>query len=370
MRVRGPFYPTDPALQITDKLVLLDGEGIGHTANSASSISTRVTQRFDTADMILLVDNAQQPMQAAPLALLRTVGSSGFSKKLAVAFTHFDQVKGPNLITFDQKKEHVSASIRNAIASLRDSIGLGVSGALDRQIERQSIFLGGLDRDTEKLPTGFKKEIAKLVTFMSEAAKPIDLAECVPIYEFKGLEIAMRDAIDSFRSPWRARLGLSYHENITKEHWTRIKALSRRFANNWSDEYSNLMPVADLRTSLQEEASKWLERPADWDNLPTSDEEREAALDPIRQVVFSRLQHLVSRRLKDDQRANWRKAFDESGGGSASRRAGLINAINQDAAPHMSASMTQDARDFLDKLYIILKEAIEESGGKVRIVST
>ena len=53
--------------------------------------------------MILLVDNAQQPMQAAPLALLRTVGSSGFSKKIAIAFTHFGQVKGANLSSFDQK---------------------------------------------------------------------------------------------------------------------------------------------------------------------------------------------------------------------------------------------------------------------------
>jgi GTPase Era involved in 16S rRNA processing len=369
MRVRGPFYPSESiSSESPEKLVLIDGEGIGHTANGASSISTRVTQRFESADMILLVDNAQQPMQAAPLALLRTVGSSGFSKKLAVAFTHFDQVKGPNLISFDQKKEHVSASIRNAIASLRDQIGIGVSGALDRQIERQSIFLGGLDRDSEKIPVGFRKEISKLISLMSEAGKSALTADCVPIYEFKGLEIAMRDAIDAFRAPWRARLGIDLHDRIAKEHWTRIKALSRRLANNWDDEYGNLMPIADLRSSLQEEASKWLDRPADWVKAPLDDEEREAALDPIRRVVSSRLQDLVSRRLRYDQLPNWRKAFDESGGGSAARRAGLINAINQDAAPHMSASMTQDAREFLDRLYIILKDAIEESGGKIRLV--
>ncbi|MBL4558357.1 MAG: hypothetical protein JKP98_18705 [Rhodobacteraceae bacterium] len=56
----------------------------------------------------MLVDNAQQPMQAAPLALLRAVGSSGFADKLAIAFTHFDQVKGANLGSFDQKRDHVS----------------------------------------------------------------------------------------------------------------------------------------------------------------------------------------------------------------------------------------------------------------------
>jgi hypothetical protein len=318
--------------------------------------------------MILLVDNAQQPMQAAPLALLRTVGSSGFSKKFGIAFTHFDQVKGANLISFDQKREHVSASIRNALASLRDYIGTGIAGALDRQIERQSVFLGGLDRDSQKMPQGYKRELAKLIGLLQDSTAPIEPAQCVPVYEFKGLEIAMRDAIDAFRTPWRARLGLGYHESIAKEHWTRIKALSRRLANNWDDEYGNLKPIADLLSSLQEEASKWLDRPAVWDSVPTTDDEREAALDPIRRAVFTKLQELVSRRLKDDQLANWRIAFDFSGKGSASRRADVINDINHEAAPHMSANMTQDARDFLDKLYSILRDAIEISGGKIKAV--
>jgi hypothetical protein len=96
--------------------------------------------------------------------------------------------------------------------------------------------------------------------------------------------------------------------------------------------------------------------------------DREAALDPIRRAVFTKLQALVSRRLKDDQLTNWRIAFDFSGKGSASRRADVINDINHDAAPHMSANMTQDARDFLDRLYAILRDAIETSGGKIRAV--
>ncbi len=130
IRVQGPFISPDLQEDGELKLVLLDGEGLGHSATTASSISTRVTQRFEAVDMILLVDNAQQPMQAAPLALLRSVGSAGFANKLAVVFTHFDQVKGANLGSFEQKRAHVAASIRNAVASLRDSIGAGVSGRL------------------------------------------------------------------------------------------------------------------------------------------------------------------------------------------------------------------------------------------------
>jgi hypothetical protein len=46
--------------------------------------------------MILLVDSAPQPMQAAPLALLRAAGSAGHAVKIALAFSHFDQ-KPPEL---------------------------------------------------------------------------------------------------------------------------------------------------------------------------------------------------------------------------------------------------------------------------------
>jgi hypothetical protein len=241
---------------------------------------------------------------------------------------------------------------------------------LDRQIERQSVFLGGLERATNKLPTGIRRELMKLIDLMQRACEPKEIGECAPIYEFKGLEIAMHDAISGFVDPWRARLGLGYHDGIAKEHWTRIKALSRRFANGWADEYDTLTPVADLLARLQEEASKWLERPADWEGDAADEKQREIALDRIRQSVFQRLHDLTERRLKDDQIAGWRTAYDYSGGGSTKRRADLISGIHDSAAPHMSAAMGEDARAFLSSLYSVLRDAIDEAGGKHRTLSS
>jgi len=365
IRVQGPLYPEFGEVDFQPKLVLLDGQGFGHTASSASSVSTRVTNKFAKVDMILLVDNAQQPMQAAPLALLRAVGSTGFADKLAIAFTHFDQVKGANLGSFEQKREHVLGSASNAVASLRDVVGAGVAGAIERQIDDHSVFLGGIDKPTAKLPSGIKRELTKLVDLMRQSIISEDESDCAPIYDLKGLEIAMHDAVDAFRNPWRARLGISYHDGISQEHWTRIKALSRRLASRWSDEYLNLTPVADLLARLQEEASKWLDRPSGWERTPENEDERELALDRIRRAVFGRLSDLTKRRLTDDQVANWRVAFDESGQGSAARRARTIEAIHENAAPRISAAMSSEARQFLNSLHEILHSAIQEAGGRI-----
>ncbi len=142
VRVRGPFHPIPDGLRVAPKLVLLDGEGIGHSAKAASSISTRVTRRFSDADLILIVDNAEQPMQSAPLELLRSIGSSGHADKLAVAFTHFDLVKGPNLNSQTLKRDHVLSAARDAIGtsspsprcSRRFTVGssIGESGVFPR----------------------------------------------------------------------------------------------------------------------------------------------------------------------------------------------------------------------------------------------
>ena len=68
-QVSGPFKPTWQA--DVPKLVLLDGEGLGHTPRSMSTISTTLSRRIDLVDAVVLVDNATQPMQAAPVAAMK-----------------------------------------------------------------------------------------------------------------------------------------------------------------------------------------------------------------------------------------------------------------------------------------------------------
>jgi hypothetical protein len=363
MRVRGPFRPSVDELHVAPKLVLIDGEGIGHSAKSASSISTRVTRRFSEVDMILVVDNAEQPMQTAPLELLRSIGSSGHADKLAVAFTHFDLVKGKNFGGFQQKREHVMNSVRDAVGTLRQSIGAPTAAMLENQIEGHAFFLGGLDREMNKVPRGFRDQIRDLLNVMQAAAVSPEPIEAAPIYSVEGLEIALRDAVEGFQEPWKARLGLRYHDGIAKEHWTRVKALTRRFANAWSNEYDTLRPVADLVARLQENISRWLDSPASWTRPPENDEERNAALAAIRKAVFTALHDLAEARLLDRHRPDWRNAFDFSGSGSSYRRAEEIEHIYEEAAPPISSAMSEPARQFLHSLHQLVRSAVEGAGG-------
>lgn len=61
------------------------------------------------------------------------------------------------------------------------------------------------------------------------------------------LSLAVTEAAKNFHTTWRGLLGLDFNPTAPKEHWTRVKALSRRLAEGWADEYDNLKPVADLR---------------------------------------------------------------------------------------------------------------------------
>lgn len=364
MRVRGPFKPLIEDLRVAPQLVLIDGEGIGHSAKSASSISTRVTRRFSEVDMILIVDNAEQPMQSAPLELLRSIGSSGHADKLAVAFTHFDLVRGRNFGSFQQKRDHVMQSVRDAIGTLKQSIGSPVAAMLEQQIEDHAFFLGGLDREIDRIPPGFQDQMRALLTDMQAAAEPTTPVEAAPIYSVEGLEIALRDAVEGFQEPWKGLLGLRYHDSIAKEHWTRIKALSRRFANAWANEYDTLRPVADLVARLQENISRWLDSPAQWTRVPEDDEERNAALSGIRKAVFAALHDLAESRLADTHRADWRGAFEYGGRGSSYRRAEEIERIYEEAAPMISSAMSEPARTFLYSLHHLVQKAVEDAGGQ------
>jgi hypothetical protein len=373
IRVRGPLFPE--FLEGPSQLVLIDGQGLGHTPDSSSSVTTHVTRRFGQVDVILLVDNAQQPMQAAPLSVLRAVASSGHHRKLALAFTHFDQIKGQNFQRFADKRAHVMASVLNALSSLRDVLGVAVVNAIERGVDARCFMLGGVDRQFDKLPPRtanyMRAQLLEMVGFFGRAILPPPPAEARPVYDPTGIGFAVQDAVTKFQGPWLARLGIGTYEGFRKEHWTRVKALNRRIAGELDDEYDTLRPIADLATQLRESISRSLNNPISWTREPADEEEAQLTIDRIRQVIEVALRDLVVRRLVQEHLTDWRAAYDgpgARGAGSTFRRANAIHGIYDAAAPVPDAVMTEPSAAFLGEIRRIVTSAIEASGGDVRLI--
>jgi hypothetical protein len=372
MRVIGPLFPEIADLR--PRLALIDGQGLGHTPDSSSSITTHITRRFGQVDVILLVDNAQQPMQAAPLSVLRTVASSGHHEKLAIAFTHFDQIKGQSLPTFAEKRAHVMASVMNALSGLRDVLGAPVVRSVEHGIDGRCFMLGGIDRSLSKLPARaaayMRDQLAELVGFFESAILPPPAAEASPVYDPTGLSFAVQEAVSKFQGPWLARLGLGTYEGVRKEHWTRVKALNRRIAGEIDVEYDTLKPVADLVARLTESVSRFLDNPIEWTREATDEDEEQAAIAKVRRAVSAALHDMAVRRLVEDHLNEWRTAYDSPeyrGSGSTFRRAKAIRNIYDEAAPLPDAVMTALSVAFLAEIRRIVIAAIEASGGYVRL---
>lgn len=372
IRVSGPLFPSFS--KTAPKLVLIDGQGLGHTPDSTSSVTTHITKRFDNVDVILLVDNAQQPMQAAPLSVLRTVATTGHSDKLAIAFTHFDQIKGPSLRSSTDKRRHVMASIFNALTNLRDALGAPVIRSIEHKIENRCFMLGGVEKNLSQLPDRaadyMRSELLQVVKFCEQAILPPLPPNSCPVYDPSGISFAVREAASNFQNSWRARLGLAIHDGVKKEHWTRIKALNRRIASEQDVEYQSLQPVADLVARLAESISSILDKPDAWTREPEDEQERQSAIDRVRRSVSTAIHELALKRIVDQHLSEWRKAYDLRRAGSTSERARAISGIYDEAAPVPDAVMPPPSKQFLAEVRRLVIDAIETNGGHVQIANT
>jgi hypothetical protein len=266
------------------------------------------------------------------------------------------------------------ASVLNSLSSLRDVLGVTVVNAIERGIDPRCFMLGGVDRDLAKLPTRaavyMKSQLSEMVGFFRQAIEPPPPAEARPVYDPTGIGFAVQDAVSKFQGPWLARLGIGTYEGFRKEHWTRVKALNRRIAGELDDEYDTLRPIADLATQLRESVSRFLNNPIAWTRPPADDDERQLAIDPIRQVIEVALRDLAVRRLIQSHLGDWRVAYDgpgARGAGSTFRRASAIHGIYDSAAPVPDAVMTEPSAAFLAEIRGIVTRAIEACGGEVRL---
>jgi hypothetical protein len=366
VRVSGPFRPTWQA--DVPKLVLLDGEGLGHTSSSMSTLPPALLRRIDMVDAIVLVDNATQPMQAAPVAAMKELVSSGNAAKLVFAFTHFDQVGGDNLPTAAAKAQHVLASAENVLAAIGEDLGPFAERALRARLTNARVFLAKLDAKLEDTPEGQRtaKQLTKLLDMIDGIVERPKPADSRPSYSRMDLVLPIKRAAENFRDCWRARLGLPAAADLDKEHWTRVKALSRRLTLG-QEGYDRLQPVSDLKQQLQERLFVMLQNPVAWDGPEPSDDDKQQIYAAIAVELSRRLLELSSRRVRTERQGEWRVAFDEAGTGSTFRRARLIaEGVYDRAAPIPDDKPSPERNAFLEDIASATHAAIEAVGATLR----
>ncbi len=363
IRVKGPFFPAwDNDLR--QPLVLVDGEGLGHTPDSSSSLSTNLLRRIDTVDAIVLVDNAAQPMQAAPVAALRALVRTGNVKKLLMCFTHFDEVKGDNLPTVSAKQEHVLASAENVLIRLGEDLGPNAERALRMRLEEHCFFLGGVDTILDISKKRGKRsieQIRKLLNAIDTIIKLPEPIEAHPVYDRMNLALAIREAADQFHETWKPRLGLKLKSGTNKEHWTRIKALTRRLATGWTDEYDNLRPVSDLHKQLGELIYVTIQEPIKWDGFEPGPDEQQHVFDELSAELTGKLLDLASRRVWTERSEEWQYAYNQSGNGSTYVRAKIIeDSIYDKAAPIPDLTPSPERNKFLHEVLETVEKTCRE----------
>lgn len=367
IRVRGPFQPEWASEPV--HLVLVDGEGLGHTPKSVATLSTHVATQLQSVDAVLLVDNAAQPMQAAPVAALKGIAVSGNASKLHIVFTHFDQVKGDNLRNFDDREQHVLASVENVLKSIGDELGPAAERVLRRRLDRTRFFVGGIHEPLNSKKRAGLRAIEQLNALLDVLAHPehaADTGPSRPIFNRMNLSLAVMEAAKTFHTHWRGLLGLDYNPEAPKEHWTRVKALTRRLAEGWNDEYDNLRPVADLRYHLQMQVYLMLQRPERWSGGEPSEDEKQAILDELSNAVTNRLVELTTRRMQDEVRMGWQEAYLQKGPGSTFVRAQIIaNEVYDRGAPIPTVSASPNQNRFMRDVADAVDEVVREVGGNL-----
>lgn len=364
LRVAGPFRPTWAADGTATRFVFIDGEGLGHTPASASTLPTPITKRYEAADVILLVDSATQPMQAAAQAVLRSVAASGHDGKFAIVFTHFDQVVGDNLPTVRARQGHVWASLENSLRAVEDVIGSGVGRRLRRRLEARVFFVSKIQdslSDGNKLTHG---SLHQLLDLFRAATVTVAVEEAIPVYDLANLVLAVERATEEFHEHWNARLGVAFQPGVWGEHWTRIKALSRRFAYQWEDQYDTLRPVADLIKMVSERLASFLAAPREWEPANCAETAKEAAVDRVSREVYARLHELVESRLFRDHVSDWLSAYEFRETGSTRLRAQRIRGIYEDAAPILAEVPGKASTELLDLFRELFREAAVVAGAK------
>ena len=271
---------------------------------------------------------------------------------------------GDNLPTFSAREEHVLASAENVLKAIGDELGPTAERILRRRIDEARFFVGGIQEPLDPRKKTDARAIRQFEALLSLLAHPESAAPSEPsrpVFDRMNLSLAVTEAAKAFHTRWRGLLGLDMNPDAPKEHRTRVKALTRRLAEGWTDQYDSLQPVADLRNQLQVQLYLMVQRPVRWEGGEPDDDEKQVLIDTISNAITKKLMELTRRRVSEDVRLGWQEAYAQQGRGSSFTRARIIAADVYDrGAPIPTVSASPDQNRFLKDVASLVAEVAEQ----------
>lgn len=374
VRLQGPFKPSWWKDNDSPRLVLIDGEGIGHDSNITTSIPMDVTNRFKETDVIILVDNATQPMLDIPKVVLREATSRGQMDKLMVVYTRFDQVQGSNMIDDEDRIDHVMGIQTGAIEAMQEAFNLNPT--MIRQLRdhlSQFTFFFPNTNDLQSPPEELIDEMDRFIEAMSSKSMKVQLqlpneGNSFPEYDYGRLVLVINETEQLFMQKWLGLIGLRSSQ-FPKQHWMRIKALSNRIAN-WPKvaEYNDLKPADDLAGYLMQRINEFLYAPKAW-SIPIPDDKKMSIIQRMSEIISDEINQLIFNRVKIENHAQWIVAYNYRGTGSTVQRASEIRSIFEKVIPQPRIIYDSVSGDLLDEIKAIIDNSIssiKEDRGKVK----
>jgi hypothetical protein len=356
IRVRGRFTPPFFAATKLPTWVLLDGQGVGHEQGGATKINRTVppelAKKFSGADLICLVDRAVPAMTGDAPILLESLIVRGHQDRLAMIFTHFEDVAAPDLNSAGRKTK-VLEGLSNAIQAIV-SLPKAQRVLLERTAESKSYFLARMDQSEVKLRST-QSEMKRICEHFERSIGETEPPKFRPLFNEYAIVNVLRGEIEAYRRDWSEAELASYN-------WKIMQALTNWIGHAYSDGYPkrNLYPGQDLSQRLVAAVSIELESPTSWEPYkPNSADEESRILNSIRREVGDRIDAYCREVLVRDPRTGfWLPAYENiSGPGTKVRRARTVARILEDRAQLPDEGLGGFTKD----IWHIVEEAIAQT---------
>jgi len=355
IRVAGPFVPSCRTFDTRPRVVLIDTEGLGHKADATFDVPDYIIGRFAEVDVILMVDGATvDPMSRAAARALEVIGSAGQTSKLCLAFTHMDEVKGPNIRGWEAMKEYTFNSVRNVFDNqIAKSLTPHVARHMLSHLEKNTFYLGSLQRNA---PAAAMPELEKLLLRLEAAAAPA-LTTALPRYNYDWLMPIIIEGVSEFRNRWKAYLNLPSPADVKPLPWQSVKAVARRYGEGYDDGY-HIRPASNLLNALSVALSRFLENPREWEGNPSLEEKR-AIVDRLKEDVTDQLTRFCAEQLRGRPRIKWLEAYALRGDGTTYDRKLKVEAIYERWVPVPRVDGDEYVLDFAESLRTLVVSAID-----------